>query len=52
MIVEVNRFDFANGIVTTHAREVSDTPPPTPLTDALASPKRPLFRREKKARRK
>lgn len=52
MIVEVKRYDFVKGVVTTHNREISDAPPSTPLTDYLANPKRPKFRREKRAWRK
>lgn len=35
MIVEVKRFDFAKGIVTTHTREIPDEPPETPLLAML-----------------
>ena len=52
MILEVKRYDFAKGVVTTHQREVTDTPPRTPFLAFIARPTRPKFRREKKAWRK
>jgi len=37
MIVEVKRFDFVKGVVTTYNRELPNKPPATPLMDMLIS---------------
>lgn len=50
MIIVVNRFDFAKGVVMTHQRVIPDRPPSTPLMDMLIAkaPKNALGRGKRK----